>query len=405
MPSLVLSFAFSMRALLFILASLLLVSLLACSVGAESSGEVVSESAVASESRVVDRSGPVSPARGLLDLGLAGSVAFAEPTVTPTLSPIVAATVPPLAPGEDFIVGVHQPTVAPSVSGTWPVAGVGPALEERWIVLPDGWYQSTCDDALRAAILESSEVSPAVVAGLVSTVQEVRPDCSSAVWSPVADLTPGCEGHFPEVAGTPVAESLIDRRFALNNAYLVPTARDSVGNVIVHFSSGLAGAGSEQGGCWYYQSSSRSWSWLLTVPGRFGSRVEDSAVDPLLFLECAYQLQQYLGEVALEAVASDEPGGSSSVATSSVAAFGFSDVARLQDQVRVFHAEQCGDPLWDAFPRSAGWAGCGELTTGLHADLGVLVVNWHERFLALNGEACWRFDLATASWESEYVDS
>ncbi len=373
--------------------SFFFVLLLSCGFAACSAGSAPVSDGVDSAPPAL-RAGTPVPVSGFIPLTRAQSFVPATSTPVPTL-PVPETGVLPFTSdsGDEFIAGLTVPTPTFDAGELVPLVGVGPSVEQRWIDLPSGYLSASCDEALRAAALAAAlefDIDGVVLGEFIAQVQLARADCVPGVWSPVAALSVGCPGIFGSVHEVVVSEALIERRFSLKRPFLLPSGVDSDGNVLLHFSSGLGGPGDTPGGCWYYDAESHSWAWAVVRPTRFGSHVLDSGVHRLGFPACDYQLREYL----VTSLSSD---GGSRANVVNVA-----EVARLLDQVRAFHAEQCSSLLWDLFPRDEGWPSCAGVPTGLAPDGSRLVVNWHLDFPALDGAVCWEYVLENGEWRSGY---
>ena len=327
----------------------------------------------------------------LLPLLLAGCGGGARAPVTPT-----PAYVPPTAaPVHSFVPGVHRyvdpggrlavPTPTPVPTPTRvPLPGFIPevpldtsggglsgphgASEDAAAVPP------SCVDHYRRMLVEYEGRVPfgsQVAYQLSRELVELRPDCSRQGWSPRFEADLVCvTGRVGEVS---ISRGLTWRQNSLSYPRAVPTARDSRGNILVHFARMPF---DDAGGCWYYSSDTRAWAWLVVGSG--------SGVDLPRFPSCEALLRDLLASQAQRG-------------------FGPLQVVRAVDEVRLRLPVPCGSGLWNVFPTSRFQEGCGvESGTGL-TPAGDLVVSWHDGHFPADDAVCWVLPRGSDEWKFHYV--
>ena len=285
--------------------------------------------------------------------------------------------------GSDLTESAPTGTPAPAPTATpelRPQAGPpGPAAQ--FIELPEGWVQWSCDQQLRreleawAGDVEDFDV--VLVSELAEQVA-ARADCLAQGWAPEFDFHSGCAGIYRSIDGVEISPELRRLRFETKDPFWGPTARDSGGNMVVHFRKLPR---EEVSGCWYYYASDLTWLWSGPDPAGPGRR---EGREPYPFPECDYMLRRHLaGFDGLE--------------------FGVADAARLMDRVRTDHPAQCGHAAWNAFPQREPREICEpQLDTGFDSTGELLALNWHPDYPARDGSVCWVLERAEGVWHDYY---
>ena len=326
----------------------------------------------------------------LLSFLLAGCGGAAGVPVTPT-----PAYVPPAAaPVHSFVPGVHRyvdpgdrlvvptPTPAPtptlvSLPGPAPVVAVsspGGSLSGLYGESEDAAAVPSCVDHYRSLLIGYSGRVPfgsEVALQLSRELEELRPDCLREGWGPLFEADVVCVTD--RVGDVPISRGLTWRHNSLSYPRAVPTARDSRGNILLHFARLPLRA---ERGCWYYSADARAWAWLAAGSG--------SGVDRPAFPPCGALLRDLLAPRAQ-------------------LGFGPLQVVRALDEVRLRLPDPCGSPLWDVFPTSRFQEGCGvESGTGM-TPAGDLVVSWQDGHSPADDAVCWVLPRGSGEWKFHYI--
>ena len=264
-----------------------------------------------------------------------------------------------------------SPTLAPSTFVPTPTAL---SMVSDVSLLPSRLTRElrfSCRDDFRERLRAYSPGLPLgaeVAFSLSSDMVGDRPECGDLGWSP--EFTLGishCMGG--RIGDVRFSLDLVELHGSLDVRRAGPTGRDAVGNILVHFERMPEASSS---GCWYYSVERNSWSWM--TPGDYGE-------DRYLFTECNEELRR--GVLELDLVEARY-------------------VARLIDDIRRIFSNPCGLGQWDLFPRNEGYDFCGGHASGRQED-GLLVVNWHEDYPAMDGSLCWVWYSSDGVW-ADYQD-
>ena len=285
--------------------------------------------------------------------------------VFPTFTPVPTSTPRPTRVALSRKIGVLALTPAPTLALALAVL-VDP---------PDGGVVSCVDHYRRMLIDYEGRIKfgPEVVGELSEDMKEVRPDCVIEGWAPEFGLETVCRGtRIGQVRVIDVFFRWVGNRESRPIAR--STMRDDRGNILVHFQRMPFYEGR---GCWYYDSGSLSWAWLLV--GESSPRV---GIDRPQFPGCEKHLRNLVDESSVE-----NPSAL--------------DIARLIDRVKLDAPSECGD-LWSIYPQRGARDDCEvSAPTGLwddgSGDMSV-VINWHLDYPASDGSVCWIRPVVGGEW-------
>lgn len=321
----------------------------------------------------------------VLACGFQGPAAGAGPTPGPAAGP--AAGSAPEAPGgrvsaadaipSDLTVLQFSPrlvlptfTPRPGLSFPSPAATLAPSPTPVPRLVSDGLKVDTsagCEARFRAQLLDYGGprlLGAEVVSDLAARFPVEHPGCVEEGWAPAFSLDRTCLSVH--VGGRLLPPGLLMENPASAAPSAGPTAADSSGNLLVHFSRMPF---EQLAGCWYYDAERQIWAWSLSDGQEGFDRVVQSACD---------------GELQRQLLLTHLP--------TAVA------VVELMERIRVRYPLDCAAAAWSQFPSLVSHPGCFyEGPTGRFED-GSLLINWLPGYPATDGSVCWYWDPGDGSW-------
>ena len=223
------------------------------------------------------------------------------------------------------------------------------------------FHSESCVEHYQALLVDhpGDSLYPEDALGIAESLLKTRAECANDGFHPEIDLEIACKGYL--VGGVPLPPTLTVGSQIAGNLRAGGTARDSRGNMLVHFRRLPDQAAP---GCWYYSANSRTWSWTAVNVGAGLYRPDHSRCDAKLrglLVSSASNLER---------------------------------VAQIADLVELVRTEDelCGVQGWYPYPAVASVSECGESSSTGWRDEGVLVLNWQENHRPYDQRACWLFD-------------